>query len=399
MKPWKPRPKRGSDAWFFVLLLVGATLIGGTVWVQRRLGTGPWVGVQLTPTPAIPLTPTRSVEENIAQADAAFNDGNFRGAITLYDQLSRRRPNDVDLQVKSARITAFLGQHPKAEQRARRILQQNGQSKNADARAILCLALEYQQKLDAALTECQAAVTANPKNATAHAYLAEVFTDKGDCVSALGSAQQAADLDPNNPEALHKLGYYYEVCVQSYENALSYYQRALDIAPNMLQILMDQGRVYLIFASAGNVAYAQRAVDIFAHIIEKDDQNAEAYSRLGVAYMHQGELGKSEKAHDTAVALEPMKAWLWSNRGWMNFRRYFYTEAVVDYTRALTTSQIISETLKPIDILRFGYALTEDKQCDEGLTLLAKAVEAAPADGTFLNTQQAGQKNCTNLKP
>ena len=89
-----------------------------------------------------------------------------------------------------------------------------------------------------------------------------------------------------------------------------------------------------------------------------------------------------------------MKAWLWSNRGWMHFRRYFYTEAVLDYTRALTTSQITSETLKPIDFLRYGYAMTEDKQCDEGLAFIAKALEAAPADSTFLNTQQAGQENC-----
>ena len=296
MKPWKPKQKRGSDAWFFLLLLLGAVIIGGTVWVQRRLGTGPLVGPQLTPSPAITLTPTRSIEENIAQADAAFNDGNFRGAITLYDQLSRRRPNDVALQVKAARLTAFLGQYAKAEQRVRRILQLNGQSKNADARAILCLSLEYQQKLDAALLECQAAVAADAKNATAHAYLAEVYTDKGDCVSALGSAQQAADLEPDNPEALHKLGYYYEVCGQSYETALSYYQRALDVAPNMLQILMDQGRVYLVLASGNPAVYAQRAVDIFVGITQKDEQNAEAYSRLGVAYMHQGEYGSSAVA-------------------------------------------------------------------------------------------------------
>jgi tetratricopeptide (TPR) repeat protein len=394
VKPWRPKQKRGSDAWFFLLLLLGAVIIGGYLWVQRRLGTGPLIGAQLTPTPAITLTPTRSIEENMAQAEAAVNDGNFRSAVALYDQLSRRRPNDVDLQVRAARLTAFLGQYPKAEQRARRILQINDQSNNAEVRALLCLALEYQQKLDAALAECQAAVTADPKNATAHAYLSEVYADKGDCASALGSAQQAAALEPQNPEALHKLGYYYEVCGQSYETALSYYQRALDLAPNMQQILMDEGRVYLVFASAGNAASATSAVETFQRILAMDNQSAEAYSRLGVAYMHQGEYGKSAEAHDKAVTLEPGRALLWTNRGWMQFRRRFWAEAAQDYTRALTTSLVTSETLKPIDFLRYGYALTEDKKCDEGLSFIAKAVEAAPADSTFLNTQQAGQENC-----
>jgi hypothetical protein len=78
----------------------------------------------------------------------------------------------------------------------------------------------------------------------------------------------------------------------------------------------------------------------------------------------------------------------------MQFRRRFWAEAAQDYTRALTTSLVTSETLKPIDFLRYGYALTEDKKCDEGLSFIAKAVEAAPADSTFLNTQQAGQENC-----
>ncbi|NJM40190.1 MAG: hypothetical protein HC853_05210 [Anaerolineae bacterium] len=98
VKPWRPKQKRGSDAWFFMLLLLGAVIIGAYLWVQRRLGTGPLIGPPVTPTPAITLTPTRSIEENIAQAEAAVNDGNFRSAVALYDQLSRRRPNDVDLR-------------------------------------------------------------------------------------------------------------------------------------------------------------------------------------------------------------------------------------------------------------------------------------------------------------
>ena len=375
MKPWKPKQKRGSDAWFFLLLLLGAVIIGGTVWVQRRLGTGPLVGPQLTPSPAITLTPTRSIEENIAQADAAFNDGNFRGAITLYDQLSRRRPNDVALQVKAARLTAFLGQYAKAEQRVRRILQLNGQSKNADARAILCLSLEYQQKLDAALLECQAAVAADAKNATAHAYLAEVYTDKGDCVSALGSAQQAADLEPDNPEALHKLGYYYEVCGQSYETALSYYQRALDVAPNMLQILMDQGRVYLVLASTGNLAFAERAVDTFQQIVAADDQNPEAYSRLGVAYMHQGEYGKSVEAHDIAIGINSKVTLYWLNRGWMYYRRSFYEEAAIDYAHAISNTQVTNDALNAFDYLRYGFALQKLNRCQEAIENFNKALE------------------------
>lgn len=395
MKPWKPKQKRGSDAWLFLLLLVGALIIGGYVWVQRRLGNGtlgPLAGGKLTPSPAIPLTPTRSIEENIALADQAYNDGNFHTAITLYDQLSRRRPTDIDLQLKATRLTAFVGQYAKAEQRARRILQNN--PKNADARAILCLSLEYQSKLDAALTECQAAVAADPKNATARAYLAEVFTDKGDCVSALGSAQQAADLEPDNPEALHKLGYYHEVCGQSYERALSYYERALGIAPNMLQILADQGRVYLVLANGNPAVYAQKAVDIFGRITELDDQNAEAYSRLGVAYMHQGEFGLANKAHDKAVELNSKMALLWSNRAWMQYRRRFYDEAIVDYARAITTSQITGERISAFDYLRYGFSLQKIKKCDEALPKFSKALEIAPDDPLVTSEAKEGFQLC-----
>ncbi len=388
VRPWKPKTKRGSDAWFFILLLVAALGVGSYYWVQRRLGNNLLATSAATPRAGLTTTPTRSVDDFIVLAQQTARDGRFREAVGFYDQASRRRPSDLDLQVQPTLLLAYSGQYAKAEQRSRRILQTD--PKNVLARVVLCYALQYQRQLDAGLAECQAAVTEDPQSAMALAYLAEAQADKNDCVNAAASAQQAVDLEPENVDALHKLGYYYEVCQQNFPTALDYYQRALALAPNMSPVLIDIGRLQL------NLNNTKESTEAFQHIIDSDDQNAEAYSRLGIAYMTIGEYSKSLELHDKAVELEPGRAWFWTNRAWLNYRRYFFPEAAADYAKALTASQASQEVLKPIDYLRYGYALTEAKQCDQGRAMLAKAVEMAPGDGMFLDTQTAGLENCDN---
>ena len=386
VKPWKPKTKRGSDSWFFILLLVAAISLVGYYWVQRRLGNNLLVTSAATPRAGLTITPTRSTEDFIILAQQAELDGHFREAIGLYDQASRRRPNDIALQVRPALLLAYSGQYAKAEQRSRRMLQSN--PKNVLARVVLCYALQYQRQLDAGLAECQTATTDDPNSAMAWAYLAEAQADKNDCTNARTSAQQAVDLEPTNVDALHKLGYYYEVCEQNFPTALEYYQKARDLAPNMAPVLIDIGRLQL------NLTNTQEATKAFQHIIEADDQNAEAYSRLGIVNMTIGEYSEALKQQDRAVELEPGRAWFWTNRGWLNFRRFFFPEAAADYAKALAASKVSQEPLKPIDYLRYGYALTEAKQCDEGRAMLAKAVEMAPGDATFIDTQTSGLENC-----
>lgn len=372
--------------------------MAGYLWVQRRLGNSINILPVTKPTaaPLITPTPTRSIDDFLALAEQATQAGDLRTAITYLDQVSRRRPSDIALQVHATWLTAHTGQYAKAEQRARRILQNN--PKQIAARVALCYALEYQRKYDEALLECQAAVTADAQNATALAYLSEIKADQGDCAGAGETARQAADLDPQNSAALHKLGYFYEVCGSGsgYNTALSYYQRALELTPNMPQILMDLGRLYITLysADATYAANGQRAVQTFQQIVAADDQNAEAFSRLGVAYMLQGEYGKSAQAHEKALALEPMKAWMWTNRGWMHFRRFFYKEAIDDYQRAITTSQITSETLKPFDFLRLGFALQNEKRCAEALPAFTRAAELAPNDANILDNVNEGYRRC-----
>ena len=156
----------------------------------------------------------------------------------------------------------------------------------------------------------------------------------------------------------------------------------------MAPVLIDIGRLQL------NLTNTAEATKAFEHIIAIDDQNAEAYSRLGVVNMTIGEYSESLKMHDKAVELEPGRAWFWTNRAWLNYRRYFFPEAAADYAKAVAASKTSQEILKPIDYLRYGYALTEAKQCDEGRAMLTKAVEMAPGDQTFIDTQTAGLGNC-----
>lgn len=381
------RRRSNSGAVWAFLFVVAALVAGGYLLVQTRLGNGIQIGRNVrTPTPLPVATATRSVEDFIRLVNEATARGDYRGAIDNLDKASRRRPNDPDLHRQAARLLVFLGQPAKAEQRARKALEID--PNHVPSRAALCMALEWQKRIPEAITECQAALAADPNYATAHAYLAEAQADSGDFNLARATAQQAVDLEPQNVDALRNLGYAYDMFGQ-HDTALYHYRRALEISPNMPHVLNAVGRIYYILGQSSN------AVKSFKRVIEMDPDNSEAYWRLGTVYqVVLGDFPSARIALDQSIELDPLNVKALTQRGSLNFQVKNFFGAVDDFTRALTTSQQISETLTPVDYLNFGFALQWTQQCDKAIPMFDKVLELAPTDETLAENVEVGYRRC-----
>ncbi len=377
--------KRGNGAAWLILFLIGVILIGGYALVQQRLGNGfNLSGAE--PTPEASVTPTRSVENFIIQAEEAYKKGDYRSAINLYDQASRRKPNDAGLYALSARLMVFIDQAPKAEQRAQKALQLD--PKNASAKAVLCMAIDWQGRYEEAVALCQEATQLDPRSAMAFAYLAEAQTDNGDILGGRASAQQALQLDPKSEDAMRNLAYTYEQS-GDYGQAIEYYLKTLDLNPNMPHVLIALGRCEVIMGQV------PKAVLYFKNAIDVDPQNAEAYDRLGGAYFAIGEYGLSRTALDKAVELDPMRVTAFTRRGILNFQVNRYEDAVSDYTRALTTSQIVSATLTVVDYINYGFALQLSGDCTHAVDIFTQASSMAPTDQDIQDKVTVGLKRCS----
>lgn len=378
------RRNRGSGIAWLVLFLAGVALLGGYAVVQERLGRGVRLGGADAP-PLPTVTPTRAVEDFVALARQAYEQGNYRSAISFYEQAARRRPNDARLYAEPARLMVFLGQAPKAEQRARRALEIDPSS--VLARAVLCMALDWQGRVNEALTECRAAVEMDPNSSIARAYLSEALTDSGNFAAARDEARRALELDPRNADAMRNLGYSYEIA-GDYSQAIYYYEETLKLNPNMPHVLIAIGRSYTILGQP------PRSILYYKRVIDLDPQHAEAYDRMGGAYLAIGEHDLARAALNKAIELDPMRLTAFTRRGLLNFQQRRYESAVDDYVRAITTSQIISGTITAADYLYLGFAYQWTDRCDEAVQAWNQALARAPGDESIARNVAVGMRRC-----
>jgi len=368
------------------LFVMAALLTGGYFVVQGRLGHGLQLGRNVTtPTVELTITPTRGVNDFLEVAAAAEARGDYRAAIDALDKASRRKPNDINLYWRAARLMVFIGQPEKAEQRVRKGLDID--PNHLPSRAVLCMALEWQKHLKEAIDECTAVTAADPKFSNGYAYLAEAQADSGNFDAALSAAQTAVDLDPSNPDALRNLGYIYDV-FGKYDQAMYHYNRALDKAPNMPHVMNAIGRVYLLENNADN------AVKTFQRVIAMDAGNDEAYYLLGGAYQYQGEFGKAALALDKAVELNPLRLRAWTRRGEVHFAEHKFFPAAEDYSQAITVSLQLSQSLTALDYLNYGFALQWIQECDKAVEMWTRSAALATGNSDIQDSINVGLRRC-----
>ena len=386
MGTFSRRRRNGSGLFWTVLFVMAAVVAGGYLLLQQRLGNGIQFGRNVrTPTPQITVTPTRSVNDFLQQAQDAEQRGDYRAAIDFLDKASRRRPSDADLLRRAARLLVFIGQPEKAEQRARKALEID--PNHLPSKAVLCLAVDWQKRATEAVELCNAVVAVNPKYALGHAYLAEALADDGDFASAKSAAETAIDLDPQSADALRALGYAFDAFGR-YDDALYHYQRALERDPNMPHVMNAIGRIYLIQGNAEN------AIKTFQRVVDMDPGNDEAYFQLGGAYQFIGEFGKARVALDKAVELNPMRLKAWTRRGEILFAQRGYFDAIDDYRQAITISQQLSLSLTAYDYLNLGFALQITQNCDQAIPFFNRVLELAPNDENLAESVRVGFKRC-----
>jgi superkiller protein 3 len=393
----RTRRRSGGNGLAAFLVLLVAVVGGMYLLLQMRLGTGPNLlepNATATLTPV--LTPTRSFSDFVELAETAETGGQYRKAIEYLDQASRRKPNDPLLHARVARLLVYLNEPAKAEQRARKALSYDAQS--AYSLAVLCLAVEWQNRLDEAITACESAIQLDAKLPEAHAFLAEAYADKEDLAAARKSGELALDLAPNNVDALRVLGYVNFVFGR-YDTALTYYRRALDVNPNLPQVRVAMSSIFINYAIASGDAAsiygnADAAIRTLTPTLELDNKNALAYERLGEAYRIRGEFEKSDIAFENALKLEPKRISVYTKRGVLRFQRGFFPGSVEDYTRAISLSREISDTISVIDYSFLAYAQQRSGECAGARQALADALTAYPENEYLGRVSVEIERNC-----
>ena len=121
---------------------------------------------------------------------------------------------------------------------------------------------------------------------------------------------------------------------------------------------------------------AERARAAAARALELDSTQSEAWSALGLGYVHAWQWNRADSSYKRALALNPGDA---TAHQWMG--ELLYTLGRTDESVAEMRRAMELDPLAPVPALAYGYALYLDRQFKAGVTQGQRAVELAPRVG------------------
>jgi tetratricopeptide (TPR) repeat protein len=249
--------------------------------------------------------PPKSQQQRLA-ADQALRSGDYATAITAFQALLKREPENIDCELGLA--NAFRGVHNFDE--ARRILELAHRQHPKSARPLEALGdmdLETQE-YDRAFTHLRAALAINPRDAASRVRLAVAYKAKAEFPEALQQLQKVLALDPKNA-----LAYYTRAQIEADRNddksALADAEKSLSLAPGNRESISLTGKllVNLSRAARQDEAAADEAVRdcVRAAALLEPITNDSADSQLLYLLSHAYQCAKEDdKAQKTLADFE-----------------------------------------------------------------------------------------------
>jgi tetratricopeptide (TPR) repeat protein len=168
----------------------------------------------------------------------------------------------------------------------------------------------------------------NPDSWMVHVNLGHALVAADDLDAAQRHYDRAAEIAPNQPEALINVGGMLAKRGQ-YEAAIAQYNRALDASPDYPPALFGIGSALL---SKGDPAAARPWLE---RAIAAEPDYAQAHYRLGQVFEQLGDPESARRSYAAAVAADPDDAESWYNLGTLYLRYRRPTDAADCFRRAV----------------------------------------------------------------
>jgi tetratricopeptide (TPR) repeat protein len=379
--------------------ILGLVLLFGYYFDQVYLPAQP------NPFDATP-TPTRSPESFVTEGEQLYKEGKLAQAIDAYESAIKSSPQDSLLYIALARIQVFAGLPKEAQANAENALLLS--PNNSMAHAVRAWALDFQDgKNSEALEAIDKALEIDPNNAIAHAYRVEILIDSQsfeNIATAAEVSRTALALDPNALETRRARAYVLEATA-NYEEAIQFYRSAIEVNPYLPILHLELGR---------NLRFLQVYEDAIkefntANTLNPSDPQPDLF--ISRTYATIGEYAKALQYAETAVKDRPTDPSLHGNYGVMNYRNFYYTDAVKQLGLAInggkTDDGLPIQGLPLSDDPRvseyyftYGLALARTNQCGQALPIAQTLQSRFPSDELVLDAAntiiQVCQENLDN---
>ena len=331
-----------------------------------RLAAGPAAGILSGS--AIQLIFVSAAEQaNRASLAAAVRDhhaGRLREAVSAYQALLSRAPNDADLLQLCGVALAQLGREAEAARMLARSLEI--QPDRPGVLLNLARALHTLRNENEALSACERALALDRSLAPAYRLRATILTALGRREEALASAGQAVRFAMHDAAAHADLGVALEAVGREHD-ALECFERAIALDPNLAAA--HHNRALLLMRRADH----EGALQSFDRALCLQPQHAALHSNRGNSLKELGRLDEALQCYSTALAIEPGNAQTLHNRAALYTLLGKYVEALRDYDALAALGPE-----RPLDLIGRATTLIGVGRFSDALSPLDRAVALLP---------------------
>ena len=357
-----------SLKWLWLWILTPIIVIAGWYIYEQQDEFGPPVrsfineainsaGGGLATMVAPTALPTSDPAERIVRGDNAWAQGAIEQAITEYRVAASGAPNEVRVHYRLAYGLLINGNLADALTAAENAVTANPFS--SDAWAIRALALGRNERYPEAIASGLQALSLDAQNATALAFLSDIYLDANLPALAEERANQAVTANPDSAEAHFVRGVWYAESSFDRPAALEDFQIAHDLAPNLPQVLIE-----MAWANWAQGSY-ELSIDQLEQVIETNPNNLDGlYALAFVQNQVNGDATKAEDYLNRCLQISPQ------NISCLNYLAGIKSFTDATAAAALYQRIIDAGTTDPLYYLRAGRTYANLNDCRSAVPIL-----------------------------
>ena len=232
---WVATGFRGGT-WTFTVTADGYALVAQDMAV-KELARNPPLDLVLEKATASNFAASDEIVEKLTEANQLYDQGDFAGALAMYQQLIEENPPLYQLHTNVGNVYKEQGNLDQAVAEYRIVLEQ--EPSNAAALVSIGDVLAKQEKFDEALPYFEQAIDVSPFDETVPYNVAELLFNGGNVARAIEFYQRATTIKPDWANAYLKTGYAY-LNLGQMDEAAAQFQRVLEVAPDGPQAAQAQ---------------------------------------------------------------------------------------------------------------------------------------------------------------
>jgi len=277
-QPFFRQPKRHPIRNMIIAVGLGLLLSLAIIW-QRELVEGFVVGLA-----GGSSTPTPRPAELAARASQQLFEGDISGAEALLATAVAEEPKDISYLYEHGQTLIELGRYEDAHELGDRITAIDaGDVRGA---ALKAAALTWGGQAGEAIALALAGLERDPRFTPLYGILARAYVDDQRWADGLEAGERGLTISGDDAQ-LNRAYAYALQSVGSYNEAIDYLRRAIELRPAYLPTQFELAGLYLARDED------QSAIELYDHILAIDPRNARAMLRLCLAYRKVGEFARA----------------------------------------------------------------------------------------------------------